>query len=321
MRAAWSLALLATICAELTFTAIAVPETWLLLPLLLVMYGAGVVVVREVVVRAGGGWPSLVALAIAYQIAEDGLGLQALTSPNMYGAAQWGLRAGGINWTYWQSQLGVHIVLSVLVPTAITNLLFPHLRTTPYLHRRGMIVTSALAIIGIAGLRTVISATEDPGYQTPWPWTAVFIGLIAAAAWLGLRILPRRQRMQSPIGHSAPHPITIAVVSGTLTLVFLSVLLPLGLGPATLLGDTLALPLRLATGAGIAALFIWLALRWRGTDDWNDNKRLTLIAGILIAHTAFMMPTSPKTATIGLIAICLQVAGLIFLCRHGKRPS
>ncbi|GAB2712396.1 hypothetical protein [Nocardia thraciensis] len=61
LRAAWALVLLAPVCAELTFTAVAVPVTWLLLPLLLVMYGAGVLLVRELVVRAGGGWPSLAA--------------------------------------------------------------------------------------------------------------------------------------------------------------------------------------------------------------------------------------------------------------------
>lgn len=80
-RAAWTLALMTTLCAELTFTAVAVPSAWLLLPLLLVMYGAGVLLIRELVVRTGGGWPGPVVLGLAYQLAEDGLGLQALTSP------------------------------------------------------------------------------------------------------------------------------------------------------------------------------------------------------------------------------------------------
>ena len=132
-RAPWTLALLTTVCAELTFTAVAVPFTWLLVPLLMVMYGAGVLVLREATVRAGGTWPSLVLLGVAYQVAEDGLGLQALTSPRMYGAADWGFRALGVNWTYWESQVGVHVVLSVLVPITLTDLLFPAQRDRPYL--------------------------------------------------------------------------------------------------------------------------------------------------------------------------------------------
>ena len=57
LRAAWTLVLLTTVCAELTFTAVTVPFTWLLLPLLMVMHGAGVLVVREAAVRADAGWP------------------------------------------------------------------------------------------------------------------------------------------------------------------------------------------------------------------------------------------------------------------------
>ncbi len=94
--AAWTLALLTPAVAELTFTAVAVPQTWLVLPLLLVMYGAGVLLIREAVVRVRGGWASLVLLGVAYEIAEDGLGLQALTSPVAYGAADWGWRALGL---------------------------------------------------------------------------------------------------------------------------------------------------------------------------------------------------------------------------------
>ncbi|MFG1908260.1 hypothetical protein [Kribbella sp. NPDC048928] len=64
LRAAWTLVLLAVCGAELSFTAVAVPVTWVLLPLLLVMYGAGVLLIREAVVRVGGGWPSLVLLGV-----------------------------------------------------------------------------------------------------------------------------------------------------------------------------------------------------------------------------------------------------------------
>ncbi|MEV4400071.1 hypothetical protein [Nonomuraea sp. NPDC049607] len=102
----------------------------------------------------------------------------------MYGAADWGLRALGINWTYWESQIGVHVVLSVLPPVAITNLLFPRLRDQSYLRTGGFIVTGALAVAGVLGLRVVISATEDPGNQTPWGWTVAYL-LMIARRWPG----------------------------------------------------------------------------------------------------------------------------------------
>ncbi|WP_216363075.1 hypothetical protein, partial [Nocardia farcinica] len=74
-----------------------------------------------------------------YELAEDGIGLRALTSPNIYGAADWGLRAFGINWSYWVSQVGVHVVFSVLVPIMLTDLLFPAHRGRPYLHAPGLV--------------------------------------------------------------------------------------------------------------------------------------------------------------------------------------
>ncbi|GGL12246.1 hypothetical protein [Nocardia jinanensis] len=320
LRAAWTLALLTTLCAELTFTAVAVPITWLLLPLLLVMYGAGVLVIREAVVRVGAGWPGLVVLGLAYQVAEDGLGLQALTSPQMYGAADWGLRAFGINWTYWESQIGVHVVFSVLLPVMITDLLFPGLRNRTYLRTGGFAAAGALAVAGVFGLRGIISATEDPGYHTPWEWTVTYVVVIALLALLALRVLPRL-RSQNKIrpDRQAPRPVVVGFVSVYLTMAFLTTLLPLGLGTTLLLGDMMSQPLRLFVAAMTAVPFALLVLRWRSAHNWTDSHRLWLIGGILISHTAFMMPASLASAFIGLITICLEVVLLMALGRHLRR--
>ncbi|MEV0386640.1 hypothetical protein [Nonomuraea sp. NPDC050643] len=311
------LVLLTTLCAELTFTAVAVPLTWLLLPLLLVMYGAGVLVIREALVRVRGGWPSLVLLGVAYQIAEDGLGLQALTSPRMYGAADWGLRALGVNWTYWESQIGVHVVLSVLVPIALVDLLFPGHRGQPYLGKGGFTGVGALAIVGVLGLRYIISANQDPGYQTPWGWTAAFIAAIIVLALLALVVIPRyhlpeRRRTE----RNAPRPGVVGFVSMYLTMAFLTTLLPLGLGSELLFGDMMPDPLRLVTAAMTAVPFGLLVLRWRAAANWDDRHRIWLIGGILFSHTAFMMPGSPAAVVIGSLTIVAQVVLLAILAKH-----
>lgn len=316
-RAPWVLALLTTLCAELTFTAIAVPFTWLLTPLLMVMYGAGVLVLREAAVRVGGGWPSLVVLGVAYQIAEDGLGLQALTSPRMYGAAEWGFRALGVNWTYWESQIGVHVVLSVLVPIAITNLLFPAQRDRPYLGNGGLAGAGALAVVGVLGLRYLISATEDPGYQTPWGFTAAFLGLIIVLGLVALVVLPRlRPSGRVPAERTAPRPGVVGFVSLYLTMAFLTTLLPLGLGSTMLLGDLMSPVQRLIIAVLTAVPFGWLVLRWRVAADWDDRHRVWLFGGILVSHTAFMMPGSPTAALAGAAALAAQVYLLIRLAGH-----
>ncbi|MFJ9390293.1 hypothetical protein ACIRON_15815 [Nocardioides sp. NPDC101246] len=323
LRAAWTLALMTTLCAELTFTAVAVPAAWILLPLLLVMYGAGVLLIREATVRVGGGWPSLVALGVAYELAEDGLGLRALTSPDMYGAADWGLRTLGVNWTYWESQLGVHVVLSVLLPVMITNMLFPRFRGRAYLRTGGLVVTGALAVLGVVGLRVVIAGTEDPGYHLPWGWAAAYVVLIGVLAWVGLRVLPRRHgsaRTDRTVpGRSAPRPVVVGLVSGCLTMAFLTTLLPLGLGPVLLFGDAMAPWFRLLAGAAIAIAAGWLVVRWRGGAGWDDRHRLWLAGGILVSHTAFMIPASVLSVFLGLLTIGLELVLLIAFGRRLRR--
>lgn len=316
-RAPWALVLLTTMCAELTFTAVAVPSTWLLLPLLMVMYGAGVLVIREAVVRVGGGWSSFVLLGVAYQITEDGPGLQALTSPRMYGAADWGLRGLGVNWTYWESQIGVHVVLSVLVPIALVNLLFPDRRSQPYLGKSGFMGASALAIVGVLGLRFIISANQDPGYQTPWGWTSVFVVAIIALALFALVVVPRRRRPErGQTCRTAPRPAVVAFVSAYLTMAFLTTLLPLGLGSDLLFGDMMSPLLRLIIAAMAAVPFGLLVLRWRAAVNWSNRHRIWLIGGILVSHTAFMALGSLSAVLVGSLTIVVQVVLLTILTKH-----
>ncbi|MGW5381417.1 hypothetical protein [Nocardia sp. NPDC003963] len=315
-RAAWTLVLLTTLCAELTFTAVAVPFTWLLLPLLMVMYGAGVLVVREAAVRAGAGWPSLVLLGLAYQLAEDGLGLQALTSPRLYGAAEWGWRALGVNWTYWESQIGVHVVFSVLIPIMLTDLLFPAHRRRPYLRTPGLTGAGVLAVVGVFGLRLVISATEDPGYRAPWGWTAGFVLGIAALAWTALRVLPGRRVPAPAAAPSAPGHAVTGATAAVATLVFLALLLPPGLGPDPVFGRSVPLVLPFVLAGVVGAGYGWLILRWRGAPDWSDRHRLWTVGGILTGHTAFMMPASSTAVCTGSMTIALEVILLVALARR-----
>ncbi|SOD67828.1 hypothetical protein SAMN06297387_1369 [Streptomyces zhaozhouensis] len=321
-HAALTLACLTTLCAELTFTAVAVPKAWLLLPLLVVMYGAGVLVIREAVVRVGVGWPGLVLLALAYQVAEDGLGLQALTSPEMYDVTDWSVRSLGVNWSYWESQIGVHVALSVLLPVMLANLLFPELRDRPYLGGRGLLVAGALAVVGVLGLRGLVSATEDPGYRTPWGWTVAYVLVIAVLAWLALRVLPRYRGSGRVHGRRrAPRPVVVGAVSGYLTTAFLTTLMPFGLGDDMLMGDLMSTESRLLVGAMTAVPFAWVVARWRGSADWSDAHRLWLAGGILVSHTAFMMPASLASVFLGLGTIVLEVVLLVALARRVRRRS
>ncbi|MGH8877150.1 MAG: hypothetical protein ACRD0P_07415 [Stackebrandtia sp.] len=321
LKAAWTLIILAPICAELTFTAVALPETWLALPLLIPMYGAGVLLIREAVVRVGGGWPNLVVLGLAYELAEDGVGLQALTSTNMYDATDWGLRVLGLNTTYWESQIGIHVVFSVLLPVMLMDILFPRHRGRAYLRTGGLIGIGATAVVGVAGLRFGIAPEMDPGYQAPLPAVLGFVAAIAVLAVIALRILPGRRGSPSPL---KSEPVVVALVTGVATPAFLAILMPVGLTPGAgpVFGDDVPLPIPMAAAALLAIGTGWLIRRWAADPDWSDRHRIWLAGGVLVGHTLFMMMgVSTVSLITGAVTIVIEVLALLLLARHVRRRS
>lgn len=85
--------------------------------------------------------------------------------------------------------------------------------------------------------------------------------------------------------------------------------------------DWQLIPLRvpagwLISGAMTAIPFGGVVLRWRTAGNWSNSHRLWLAGGILVSHTAFMMPASLVSAAIGLITILLEV---ILLRALGRR--
>src|SRR5215472_9464989 len=166
-RAALTLVVLGPLVAELAFGSTPLHFAYLLL-LWLPIYGAGVLLIREAVVRAGGGWPSILLLGVAYELVEDGIGLQALSSPHLYHAADWGPRLLGLNTTYWEVNVVYHVVFSIAIPILLVDQIFPSGRGRPYLGRFGLAVTAAVALLGVAILRVTVPFSQDPGYTAPW---------------------------------------------------------------------------------------------------------------------------------------------------------
>src|SRR5262245_1046564 len=68
----------------------------LLWPFLLLIYGPGALLIRESARRLDCGWGSILLLGTAYGLVEEGLALQSLFNPSLYGAADWGARIAGI---------------------------------------------------------------------------------------------------------------------------------------------------------------------------------------------------------------------------------
>ncbi|MGP3935625.1 hypothetical protein [Nonomuraea sp. KM88] len=308
-RAAWTLVALAPICAEMTFGALPLSMIWLL-PLLVPMYGAGVLLIREAVRRTGGSWPSLLVLALVYELAEDGIGLQALTSPTLYHAAEWGPRVFGLNTTYWESQIGYHAVFSVMIPIMLADLLHPAHRDRPYLRRGGLVGVGVVALLGVAMLRVLIPPVMDPGYQAPLPALAAFAVAGAVLSVLALKVLPGRTPAP-PAGASAPKPAVVGLLAALATAAFLGLLIPIvpafgGRGWWAVVAMILA--------AAVAVAAVVLLHRWSGAG-WTDTHRVWLAGGALVSHTLFGAAVMATTTfdRVGLVGCAVLMALLLAL--------
>ncbi|MDT0305167.1 hypothetical protein [Streptomonospora wellingtoniae] len=335
LKAAWALVVLAPLSAEATFSGVGMPVLWVILPLLVPMYGAGVLLIRELVARAGAGLPGLLLMGAAYELVEDGIGLQALTSPNLYNAAEWGPRVLGFNTAYWESQLGYHVVFSVLVPVALTDLLFPRFAGRPLLRRGGLIGAGVAAAVGVALLRLLIAGVEDPGYQAPLPVLAGLLLTVAVLAVLALRIVPRMRRVlpgAAPPAEAgrAPGLVAACLLPGAAALVFLGLLVPPGYpptGPAVGGGWVVA---AMAGAAAVAAATGWRIATWARTAGFTDIHRVAVIGGALVGHTLFLTLSALVfgeragavfPAVVGTAVIAATAGGLTWLALRLRRRA
>src|SRR5438067_9369308 len=138
----------------------------------LLIYGPGALLIRELVRRRGRGWVSILLLGAAYGLIEEGLALQSLFNPAYGHVSQWGARLLGINGLYTEVIIIIHVVWSVAIPILLTELLFPARRTTPYLHRFGLIVTGIWYILGVALLGLFARTTY------PYKVSPILLGLV-----------------------------------------------------------------------------------------------------------------------------------------------
>lgn len=281
-KAAATLVVLTPLVAELSLGSTPVRMAWLLL-LWLPIYGAGVLLIRECVRRTGGGWASLLLLGFAYELVEDGIGLQALTSPHLYGAAQWAPRVLGFNSAYWEANLVYHVVFSVFIPIVLTDLLFPAHRDRPYLKRTGLVVTGIVGLLGVGLLRVSVPPSQDPGYVVPAPLLLGYVVAIAVLAVLALRVLPRRRLALGP--WPVPNPWWLGAAGFGATVLVMGLTFPM-LGarqPAFTHGAWAFLPMTAA--AAIAVFMLVAILRWSAGPGWSDAAVVGLITGALLAHT------------------------------------
>jgi hypothetical protein len=276
------------------------------LPLLLVLapvYGGGALLIRELTRRTGRGWPTMVLLALAYGVFEEGITTQSLFNPDYAHAHlldRGFVPALGIAVPWTLFVLTLHTVWSISVPIALVEGLTPDRRTTPWLRTPGLVVVSALFVLGV--VLTTAESVRDNHFMAPWPALAVVLFTTAALAVVALSV----PHGPAPTAGRAPSPSLVLAATLVAGAVFL-----LGFG----------LPTWLAVAAMLVAVAAtaWAVWIWSGRTGWDGRHRLALAAGALLTyawHSFLMRPVlgdGPVVTPVSHAVFALAALGLLAL--------
>jgi hypothetical protein len=248
------------------------------LPLLLVLgwqYGGGALLIREVARHTRRGWPTIVLLAIAYALIEEGFTTQSLFNPNYVGKhlLEFGYiptLGTSLNWCVYV--VGIHVVWSIGTPILIAEGVVANRRATPWLHRTGLALTSAAFILGCA-LTTFFTLMSDPFVAAPAQLvvTGMLVIALVTAAFVIRKDFPRpRLEVQAP----APW------IAGCCALVLASAFVSIPRLPAPPTPAWLSLVALLACVV-VASLLI---VRWSAAAAWGPIHYLALATATVLTY-------------------------------------
>lgn len=314
-----ALFLLAPLIGEYLLGNIPLGNVWSLISFVptALLYGGGAVLIREVAVRASGGWAMAFLLALAYGLIEEGLVTQSLFNLNYLGLGlgSYGVVPGlgiSIPWTIYV--LSIHSVWSIFVPIVLVETLYG-LDRRPRLRPRGLVLNAVLYVVGALLLFAAMYTNETNARFLLGPGqlagTLVLVALLIAAAFATRTVhLGRTTRRAWP-----PAALTaFALAAGSaLFLVF-------EFGPdRKALPESLTLVAVLALLAVVGAVLIVNAR----TADWSHRHVLALAAGAVLTYcwVGFMVQiTQYGFHLVPTIAQVVLVAGALALLSRARLP-
>src|SRR5256712_6277336 len=133
------------------------------------LYGSGVILIREAMIRWKRGWASVFLLGVAYGIVEEGIALWTLFNPLAQPVGNLGFYGHwlGVNWVWTVGLLIFHSVYSIGLPIFLFGLVFPELKTKSLVSGTRLAAT-ALCLIGNSILLFVFVFAIYSGYFPVW---------------------------------------------------------------------------------------------------------------------------------------------------------
>jgi hypothetical protein len=172
---------------------------WLLIFVLL--YGCGTLVIREAAARWRLQW-SVLFVAVAYGIVEEGLTTKAIFNPQWHGTGMlsgYGMY-GGVQWVWAIGVTFFHATVSTLIPVAIVERLWPSSRRLPLLGKVGLGLAfcgfATITILGMLSIGTAEGERMIPFFPRP-PLLAVSFATVVLLCWLAYRFRGREVRSRA----------------------------------------------------------------------------------------------------------------------------
>jgi hypothetical protein len=278
-----ALALLSPFVAEVLFGATPLSRLASLPPLIL-LYGGGAVLIRELARRIGPGWDRIAWLAAAYALVEEGLVMQTLFSPDLFGAAACGGRLLGVNWVWTEALIGYHMVWSIIIPIALVETLFPERRAQPWLGRKGIAIALACYLLGAVAIGITFRRIITPHFRASTTLLACTADVSACLiAWALFKPRNSPSSAAGAQGGSAPSPW----IAGSLTFVAASFWIQLFMLRQPLSSGWIVL-FPMLFEAFLAWRFVVLVRRWAQPGCcWTDRHQHALVTGALAASILY----------------------------------
>jgi hypothetical protein len=261
------------------------------------LYGSGALLIREVARRRGLGWPTILVLALAFGVAEEGLLTETLFNPHYLGLdllspGHIPLLGLGAPWTVYV--LTLHVVWSIATPIAIAEAFFGR---SPWLRTPGTWAWSVLLAVGAAGTFAV-SLGLDTAHFLAAP------GQLAGALVVVVALILVALRLRAPSQGLSGNPWLGFAVGLGLSTAFQVLKTGLGTSPWVQTGLML----------GLEAVAVAYALKVR-------PPAFSLAAGAAVTYCWLGLATAADAGSVALAEQSVLVAGTLVLLGSATRRN
>lgn len=282
----------------------------------LIMYGSGVIVIRETVRRLRLGWASILLLGMAYGLTEEGLVLQSIFNPHFIGLDTSFGRMAGTNWVWAEFITGLHCFWSITGSIIVAELIFFKKKQEAWLSKTGLWITGLIfAAICIAMHRLFIRLFHFTAGSLQLVALAV---VVAAVIFLALRQPPA----PAAVGGARPQPSRSFWMIALVTFLA-SVAWFLGLA-SVFSGKSLSPLWVFIAGLVVLGVYFYIVRRLFSLDMNDYTQRLAVATGLLASELIWgywLTRRNPLDHYAQILCILLVALMIYFLHRHRKQPA